>query len=492
MFLFVSVLVLSVQVGTPQIATRGRSPQTSGTSHRDQSHDSSFPRNDPHQMLTKAVQNGIELRQPRLLAPSLLRPKPLIDTMKTIEDMVMMMELEGGQEGEVLLMQELLQLADEINATVTPILTLDEAAMTPSAGTADVMMPDTGLSEAIMNPVTTTATRRPSTAMADIAMTPTVSAVDAVLTPTTTTTTDAVDEVLSPLISTADATVNASAQVFLDRVKNLLAASGIELVLPLDCGRNPLNRTHALGTTDLPWVVALGSRENGRFLYHCAGVIITNFHILTDADCVASPHINVVQAKRSGMVTGAVAAENYVVGRRIHPHIATREDLFSGLNIGILELAKPFLFDDYAQPVCLPGVFEEPRTDALFRTTVAGFSDVLDGDRLVSKYAESNVVAQGAARCFVVIQTDPELSSKLYTLLTKNHLCVFIDFETVGKSVVLVEDGTTGRAKVVGVGGFANARSTIPVAYTLVQPHRFWVELVLKKFMDSTTGRTTG
>ena len=36
---------------------------------------------------------------------------------------------------------------------------------------------------------------------------------------------------------TTDVSANATAQVFLDRVKEILEGSGIELVLPVDCGR---------------------------------------------------------------------------------------------------------------------------------------------------------------------------------------------------------------------------------------------------------------
>ena len=57
----------------------------------------------------------------------------------------------------------------------------------------------------------------------------------------------------------------------------------------------------------------------------------------------------------------------------------------------------------------------------------------------------------------------------------------------MGKSVILKVDENTGRTRVVGLGGVANAAKTNPIAYTLVQPHRFWVELVLRKFRDNTT-----
>lgn len=64
-------------------------------------------------------------------------------------------------------------------------------------------------------------------------------------------------------------------------------------------------------------------------------------------------------------------------------------------------------------------------------------------------------------------------------------------FPQIGKSVLLVEDERTGRVRVVGVGSFANAEHTYPVAYTLMQPHRFWVEVTLKRFLDNTASRIT-
>lgn len=61
--------------------------------------------------------------------------------------------------------------------------------------------------------------------------------------------------------------------------------------------------------------------------------------------CVCWWCSNVVQVTNTGMVPERGALENYVVGRRVHPYIETKDDLFSGLNIGILELANPFIFD---------------------------------------------------------------------------------------------------------------------------------------------------
>lgn len=57
----------------------------------------------------------------------------------------------------------------------------------------------------------------------------------------------------------------------------------------------------------------------------------------------------------------------------------------------------------------------------------------------------------------------------------------------MGKSVIVRVDENTGRVRIVGLGGVANAAKTNPIAYTLIQPHRFWVELVLKKFRDNRT-----
>lgn len=42
---------------------------------------------------------------------------------------------------------------------------------------------------------------------------------------------------------------------------------------------------------------------------------------------------------------GPGAILNYVAGRRVHPMIRDDEDLVSGNNIGILELALPYEFN---------------------------------------------------------------------------------------------------------------------------------------------------
>lgn len=53
---------------------------------------------------------------------------------------------------------------------------------------------------------------------------------------------------------------------------------------------------------------------------------------------------NVVHVSRSGQVPDEEGEENFVVGRRIHPNIETLTDLFTGINVGLLELAEPFVF----------------------------------------------------------------------------------------------------------------------------------------------------
>lgn len=434
-------------------------------------HATSLP---PMMVLTTSASEPLASRHRRRIR-SILRPSPMVKTRKTIDDMVRMMSMEGSQAAHDSLMHDLLQLAEEITESMMPTSRTTEATLTSAT-----IMP-TAIADITASSTTTIPTRT------------------TVVDPTTVTRTNKVNVATIPGAVMVDTftrpsrpTATPTAQVFLDRVKDVLAASGIELVLPLDCGRNPLNTTAALEGGQLPWLVALGSRENGRFHYRCTGVIITNFHVLTDADCVASPHINVVQASRSGVVPDQGAVENYVAGRRIHPDIESKDDLFSGLNIGILELAQPFVFNDHIQPVCLPGVFEEQDLEAAYLVTVAGFNNIVDlpEGRIARRYMESMVGAEGAAPCYYRTRVDPDFSSMIHTLLTEKHLCVYISFETVGKSVLLMEDDRTGRVRVVGVGGFANARSTVPVAYTLVQPYRFWVELVLKKFLNNMAARS--
>ncbi|KAG7155001.1 Serine protease hepsin-like [Homarus americanus] len=288
-----------------------------------------------------------------------------------------------------------------------------------------------------------------------------------------------------------------TAQDFEERIKELLSISGIEALLPLDCGRNPRSPMDPLDAELLPWVAALGSSEDGRFHYRCTGALITNQHILTDADCAASANINIVQLNVTKALPEPFAVENYVVGRRIHPSIRGPTDFLNGSNIGLLELAMPVFFNDYIQPICLPGVFDTPDPLALGEGTIVGFNSIIDTPqgRLASLNILRNSRVLGSSICFTAIrlvnERFPDQESTLYTLLTEDHICADRIFESVGKSILLQEDSTTNRVKLVGVGGIANALRSNPIAYTLVQKHRFWVELVLKKFMDNTSERRT-
>ncbi|XP_063603891.1 clotting factor G beta subunit-like [Penaeus indicus] len=302
-----------------------------------------------------------------------------------------------------------------------------------------------------------------------------------------------------PQVSTRQAgSDDAMADAFEDRVKVLLAASGVETILPLDCGRNPQNPDNPLEEPPLPWIAALGSREDGRFHYRCTGAVISRFHILTDADCVASPNINLVQFNVSRRVPDPNAILNFVVGRRIHPMVKGNEDLLSGYNVGILELAFPVEFNEYIQPVCLPGLFETAEQERQDPTHVVGFNDISDTPlgRIATLYSLGNSTTFGPAGCQILIKAYndryPNQISNLFSVITKNHVCVNKLYDEIGKSVVLRENETTGRVQLVGVSGVANARLPIPIAYTQVQPHRLWIELVLKKFRDNTSRRTLG
>lgn len=279
---------------------------------------------------------------------------------------------------------------------------------------------------------------------------------------------------------------------FQQTVMEFLAISGIEALLPLDCGKNPRSPLNPVpGTGTYPWIAALGSSEDGRFHYRCTGVLITQHHILTDADCASSANINVVMMNVTD-APGPGAVLNYVAGRRVHPAIKGSEDLLSGNNIGILELALPYEFNDYIQPLCLAGQFEEPDPNERSEVTIIGYQVVdTPTGRMAGLYNWPKSRSLGAAFCYVAVKSlkeeNPNIKTTLEDVLTKKHLCVDRDFDLVGKSVILRVDEDTGRVRVVGLGGIANASKTNPIAYTLVQPHRFWIELVLKKFQDNTT-----
>ncbi|XP_063861583.1 uncharacterized protein LOC135101485 isoform X1 [Scylla paramamosain] len=275
-------------------------------------------------------------------------------------------------------------------------------------------------------------------------------------------------------------------------VLEFLAISGIEALLPLDCGKNPKSPMDPVPSTgSYPWVAALGSSEDGRFHYRCIGVLITQHHILTDAECVTSPNVNLVMMNVTD-APGPGAVFNYVAGRRVHPAIKSSEDLLSGNNIGILELALPYEFNDDIQPLCLAGQFEEPDPNERSEVTIIGYqvTDTPTG-RMAGLYNWPKSRTLGSAFCYVALKSlkeeNPGIKTTLEDILTKKHLCVDRNFDLVGKSIILRVDEDTGRVRMVGLGGVANAAKTNPIAYTLVQPHRFWIELVLKKFQDNTT-----
>ncbi|ROT80438.1 hypothetical protein C7M84_000833 [Penaeus vannamei] len=256
----------------------------------------------------------------------------------------------------------------------------------------------------------------------------------------------------------------AMADAFEERVRVLLAASGVETVLPFDCGRNPQNPDEPLEGPPMPWIAALGSSEDGRFHYRCTGAVISRFHILTDADCVASPNINLVQFNVSRRVPDPNAIQNYVVGRRIHPMVKGKEDLLSGYNVGLLELAFPVEFNASLGRIA---TFNVQRNSSTF----------------------------GPAGCQSLIKAYnarfPNQISNLFSVITENHVCVNKLYEESGNRWCCERVQPQGECSWWEL-GVANARLPIPIAYTQVQPHRFWIELVLKKFRDNTSRRTVG
>ncbi|CAL4139262.1 unnamed protein product, partial [Meganyctiphanes norvegica] len=94
------------------------------------------------------------------------------------------------------------------------------------------------------------------------------------------------------------------------QLKEILSANGIETDLPFDCGRHPKSPSGPLASKaePYPWIAALGSREDGHFHYRCIGLIITNNHILTDADCAKSPNIGTPPFVRGALHTAPASS----------------------------------------------------------------------------------------------------------------------------------------------------------------------------------------
>lgn len=71
------------------------------------------------------------------------------------------------------------------------------------------------------------------------------------------------------------------------------------------------------------------------------------------------------------------------------------------------------------------------------------------------------------------------LSSFSTEPVTRNKT-LFVFFSQAELSVTVDQDPSTGRVEVTGVGPVTDPSSNYPMAFTLIQTHTFWLELMVK------------
>lgn len=71
--------------------------------------------------------------------------------------------------------------------------------------------------------------------------------------------------------------------------------------------------------------------------------------------------------------------------------------------------------------------------------------------------------------CFSSFSTEPGTRNKTLFVFFQAELSVTVD-----------QDPSTGRVEVTGVGPVTDPSSNYPMAFTLIQTHTFWLELMVK------------
>ena len=173
-------------------------------------------------------------------------------------------------------------------------------------------------------------------------------------------------------------------------------------LLPADCGRrlvpppaeyqpqiagNPV--ANPAYTGQFPWHVRLVARgPNGHEEHRCSGLIVTQWHVLTAADCVSNTPPSMVFVRVADVRISVIdegerdfAVSDIFVYR---PRDGPLAD-----NVALLRLATPLQFDSHVQPACLP----EPGDghSVFLQCDIAGWGRANSSDTLPDKLHSDTV-----------------------------------------------------------------------------------------------------
>ncbi|XP_063593592.1 uncharacterized protein LOC134770541 isoform X1 [Penaeus indicus] len=278
-------------------------------------------------------------------------------------------------------------------------------------------------------------------------------------------------EVFEQINSTLQAGRGGRVDAFERRLQAIAANVSANSVLPRDCGRNASDSGDVLRGSP-PWVVSVGFKRGDRNVIGCAAVVISRYHVITDAICAATTKYDHVLLKNTALK---------VANRWFHPSLKSDDDVTNGHNIGIVMTERPIVFNDEVQPACLPGISDVVDPAGQGSTTLVGFEEGSSGG--VTKYSWVNSRTLGSLLCFQAIGSlgsSGNQRNSLFDILSRHHLCVLRPFKEAALSVAVDQDPRTGRVQVTGVGPVTDPSTNTPMAFTLTQTHTFWLELMVK------------
>lgn len=282
----------------------------------------------------------------------------------------------------------------------------------------------------------------------------------------------ALAEVFNKINSTLQAGRGGNPDAFERQLQGIAANVSANSVLPKDCGRSPSDSGDPLRGSH-PWVVSVGYKNGDKDTIGCVAVVISRHHVITHAICAATTKYDHVLLKNTA----------YKVSNRwFHPSLKSDDDVTNGHNIGIVMTEKPLVFNDELQPACLPGINDVVSAVGDGTTTLVGFEASPRGG--VTKYSWANSKTFNSLLCFEALGAlgtgGGQSRNSLYEILNRHHMCVLRPFKEAELSVTVDQDPSTGRVEVTGVGPVTDPSSNYPMAFTLIQTHTFWLELMVK------------
>ena len=178
------------------------------------------------------------------------------------------------------------------------------------------------------------------------------------------------------------------------RHPNLLPANCGRRLVPPPAGYQPQVAGHPAEnpayTGQFPWHVRLVAREpSGHQEHRCSGLIVTQWHILTAADCVWNTPPSMVFVRVADVRISVIdEGERDFAVSDIHVH-HPRDGARLADNVALLRLATPLQFDSHVQPACLP---ESGAGHSVFlQCDIAGWGRANSSDILPDKLRSDTV-----------------------------------------------------------------------------------------------------